>query len=221
MSMRNEKISAYLDDEIHQDEIMSFSLSAEEDDAAVSTHYRLIGDILRGEQTELSLLDVSDAVRQALAEENLFDEPVPHTAARSAQTARLAEPSLAGVLDRLTSGWLKPLAGMAVAASVAVVMVLVVMQNNIQSSTAQSSTGGQMASAQAIPATTVTAQRTVQAVPVSANLAANQRLHGDQQNNQPASNSELNAYLNQHFATQDTLQSRMPYVRAVSYESAE
>ncbi len=216
MSMRNEKISAYLDDEIHQDEIMSFSLSAEEGDAAVSTHYRLIGDILRGEQTELSLLDVSDAVRQALAEENLFDEPVPHTAARSAQTARLAEPSLAGVLNRLTSGWLKPLAGMAVAASVAVVMVLVVMQNNIQSST-----GGQMASAQAIPATTVTAQRTVQAVPVSANLAANQRLHGDQQNNQPASNSELNAYLNQHFATQDTLQSRMPYVRAVSYESAE
>ncbi|MBE9564265.1 MAG: hypothetical protein IMF17_03390, partial [Proteobacteria bacterium] len=51
---RKEKISAFLDNDMHRDELMSFSLSAEPDDAQIAQRYQMVGDTLRGEMSESS-----------------------------------------------------------------------------------------------------------------------------------------------------------------------
>ncbi|MBT8119499.1 MAG: sigma-E factor negative regulatory protein [Gammaproteobacteria bacterium] len=191
MSKRKEKISAFLDNDMHRDELMSFSLSAEHDDAKVAQRYQMIGDSLRGEVSDSSFVDVSAAVREALADENIADQ----VAADSGPSRAEPTTGKAGLFD--LSGWFKPLAGMAVAASVAVVMVVTVTQ--------------QEGPAIAPVATDITTQPEVQ-------LAVEDNTH--LQNTVENKDTDLNPYINQHleFATQDSLQGRMPYVRAVSFE---
>lgn len=191
MSKRKEKISAFLDNDMHRDELMSFSLSAEQDDAKVAQRYQMIGDSLRGEVSDSSFVDVSAAVREALANENIADQVA------AAPGSSKSEPATekTGLFD--LSGWFKPLAGMAVAASVAVVMVVTVTQ--------------QEGPAIAPVATNITTQPEVQLA-----VEDNTPLQTTVENK----DTDLNPYINQHleFATQDTLQGRMPYVRAVSFE---
>lgn len=188
MSKRKEKISAFLDDDMHRDELMSFSLSAEVDDAKVAQRYQMVGDALRGEMSESSFVDISCAVRDALADENIAGQM-----AAVKPEASVSEKS--GFFD--LSAWFKPVAGMAVAASVAVVMVVTVTEQN--------DTGGSPL------ATNVEVLPAVQ-------LAA----EGRASENKTVGNkgTDLDPYINQHleFAAQDTLQGRMPYVRAVSFE---
>jgi len=189
MSKRKEKISAFLDGDMHRDELMSFSLSAEDDDARVAQRYQMLGDALRGEMSESSFVDVSHAVREALAGENIADENIADPMNAASHESAVAEKS--GFFD--LSAWFKPVAGMAVAASVAVVMVVSVNE--------QESTSG---------------------TPVATNvevLPAVQLAADDKTINNKA--TDLDPYINQHleFATQDTLQGRLPYVRAVSFES--
>ena len=193
MSKRKEKISAFLDNDMHRDELMSFSLSAEADDARVALRYQMLGDALRGEMSDSSFVDVSHAVREALADENIADQM---TAARAEPSA----PEKSGFFD--LSAWFKPVAGMAVAASVAVVMVVSVTEQD---------------NAGVLPvATNVEA---LPAVQPAVQLAA----EGKSIKNKAIDNkaTDLDPYINQHleFATQDTLQGRLPYVRAVSFES--
>ena len=192
---RNEKISAFLDDDLHRDELMSFSLSAEPDDAKVAQRYQMVGDALRGEMSDSSFVDVSTAVSEALANENIADQMTaePETASSQPATAKT------GFFD--LSVWFKPVAGMAVAVSVAVVMVVSV--------TEQENAGI------APVATTIEAQPAVQlAVDDKAAGTASSHTVGNK-------DTDMNPYINQHleFATQDTLQGRLPYVRAVSFES--
>ena len=47
-----EKISAFLDGDMHQDELMSFSLSSETEDAKLAQRYQMIGDVMRGELSD-------------------------------------------------------------------------------------------------------------------------------------------------------------------------
>ena len=192
MSKRKEKISAFLDNDMHRDELMSFSLSAEEDDAKVAQRYQMLGDALRGEMSDSSFVDVSHAVREALADENIVDQmAAAGTAARSESS--VSEKS--GFFD--LSAWFKPVAGMAVAAFVAVVMVVSL---------------GEQDNARISPvATNVEVQPVVQ--PAVQLAVENKAID--------TKNTDLDPYINQHleFATQDTLQGRLPYVRAVSFES--
>ena len=191
MSNRKEKISAFLDTDMHRDELMSFSLSAESDDAKVAQRYQMVGDALRGEMSESSFVDVSSAVREALADENIADQMTTEH-----QTTAKQPSQKTGLFD--LSGWFRPVAGMAVAASVALVMVVSVTQ--------QDSTGV------APVATTIETQPAVQ-------LAADDK--AKLQNTADTKDTDLDPYINQHleFATQDALQGRLPYVRAVSFES--
>ncbi len=196
MSKRKEKISAFLDNDMHRDELMSFSLSAEEDDAKVAQRYQMLGDALRGEMSDSSFVDVSHAVREALADENIVDQmAAAGTAARSESS--VSEKS--GFFD--LSAWFKPVAGMAVAAFVAVVMVVSVSeQDNAGISPV---------------ATNVEVQPVVQpAAQPDMQLAVENKAVD-------IKNTDLDPYINQHleFASQDTLQGRLPYVRAVSFES--
>lgn len=191
MSKRKEKISAFLDNDMHRDELMSFSLSAEHDDAKVAQHYQIIGDSLRGEVSDSSFVDVSAAVREALANENIADQVAADPASSRAESST----EKTGLFD--LSGWFKPMAGMAVAASVAVVMVVTVTQQEGPAITPV--------------ATDISTQPEVQ-------LAVEDNTH--LQTTVENKDTDLNPYINQHleFATQDTLQGRLPYVRAVSFE---
>jgi len=190
MSKRREKISAFLDNDMHRDELMSFSLSAEADDAKVAQRYLMLGDTLRGEMSQSSFVDVSQAVREALADENIAEQMT------ESAPARVESSSKTGFFD--LSAWFKPVAGMAVAASVAVVMVMTV--------TGQDNTAG-------ITPVATNIDTLLQTQPVVQLAAEDKTLDGK--------DTDLNAYINQHleFATQDTLQGRLPYVRAVSFES--
>jgi negative regulator of sigma E activity len=192
MSKRKEKISAFLDNDMHRDELMSFSLSAESDDAKMAQRYQIIGDALRGEMSDSSFVDVSAAVREALANENIADQVAVDTGRSS--SIQSAEKS--GFFD--LSGWFKPVAGMAVAASVAVVMVVTVTQ--------------QEGSSIAPIATNIETSPAVQ-------LAVDDKT--PVQTTVDNKDTDLDPYINQHleFATRDVLQGRLPYVRAVSFES--
>lgn len=192
MSKRKEKISAFLDNDMHRDELMSFSLSAEPDDAKMAQRYQIIGDALRGEVSDSSFVDVSAGVREALANENIADQ----VAADTGRSPSIQSAQKSGFFD--LSGWFKPVAGMAVAASVAVVMVVTVTQQE---------------------GSNITPVATSIETPPAIQLAVDDKT--PVQTTVDNKDTNLDPYINQHleFATQDTLQGRLPYVRAVSFES--
>lgn len=204
MNKRKEKISAFLDNDMHRDELMSFSLSAESDDAKTAQRYQMMGDALRGEISDSSFIDVSHAVREALANENIGEK------ISAAKSEALSDPLSARPGFFNVSAWFRPVAGMAVAASVAVVMVV----------TLSGQETGTLAPVAANIDTQPEAQPVVR-VAVENNLITDKTI-----DNKVAGNNSIDIdqrLLNQHleFATQDALQGRLPYVRAVSFESKQ
>jgi len=187
-----EKISAFLDNDMHQDELMSFSLSSEPEDAKLAQRYQMIGDAMRGELSESSFVDVSDAVREALANEAI------ELAEQPSQTQTKTKQPVSDVSSTWDlAAWFKPVTGMAVAASVAVVMVVTMSTQE---------TGGLSPVAENVkqqPAVMTADVKTGGVKPTTENVKA------------------MKPYVNQHleYATQDTLQGRLPFVRAVSYEA--
>jgi len=202
MSKRKEKISAFLDNDMHSDELMSFSLSSEAQDAKLVQRYQIIGDAMRGEMSDSSFVDVSRAVREALSDENIGNETLSHTTSVVKQTDSATKTSWS------LSDWFRPAAGMAIAASVAVVMVFSV--------TGQEPTGSTPVVANA--PVTIQEQPVLQlAIETKAptEVIADSATDSVQQIDQALINRHL------EFATQDTLQGRLPYVRAVSFESKQ
>ncbi|MCW8830384.1 MAG: sigma-E factor negative regulatory protein [Gammaproteobacteria bacterium] len=192
-----EKISAYLDDALSADEVnalISEHQAAEhvDNNFSIAARYQLVGEALRGELSDASMVDISTQVSEALQNEpSHIAEPVKavETSSSSGQFGLFA--------------WLeplfRPLAGVAVAASVAALMVVTVVQ-------LESPAGGQQLanSPAAVPATLIANK-----LPADNALTKQQRA------------AEFDEYLAEHaeFAAQDTLQGRLPYVRAVSYEA--
>jgi len=180
-----EKISAFLDGDMHQDELMSFSLSSEPEDAKLVQRYQIIGDVMRGELSESSFVDVSRAVREALADETLIVEDN-------------MQPEAASPSEEVVSGgwnlaaWFKPATGIAVAASVAVVMV-----------------------------TTLSSQESGGPSPVASNTELQPVVTTADVKSTNKKAKELTPDVNQHleYATQDTLQGRLPFISAVGYEA--
>ena len=200
MSKRKEKISAFLDSDLHNDELMSFSLSSEAADAKCVQRYQMIGDAMRSEMSESSFVDVSQAVREALS-----DESIGNIVTDTDQAAVThSSDSDAAVSSWSLSNWLRPVAGMAVAASVAVVVVFSV--------TGQAPTGSAPVVANA-PANAV--QPTLQLAIDNKTIA--DKTIADSEDSQQLDPNLIDRHL--EFATQDTLQGRLPYVRAVSFES--
>jgi len=187
MSKRKEKISAFLDNDLHRDELMSFSLSAEFDDAEVAQRYQMVGDALRGEMSDASFVDISHAVREALADENIVDEMPAAAIASDKQTSSGFD----------WSSWFRPAAGMAVAVFVAVVLVTTLSEQG----------DGEFAEVADNAAQPPAIQVAID------DESVNQKTVGNKSIN-------LDPYISQHleFATQDALQGRLPYVRAVSFE---
>ena len=204
MNKRKEKISAFLDNDMHRDELMSFSLSAESDDAKTAQRYQMMGDALRGEISDSSFIDVSHAVREALANENIGEK------ISAAKSEALSDPLSARQGFFNVSAWFRPVAGMAVAASVAVVMVVTL--------------SGQETGTLAPVAANIDTQP--EARPVVRVAVENNTITDKTIDNKATGNNSIDIdqrLLNQHleFATQDALQGRLPYVRAVSFESKQ
>lgn len=240
MNKHNEKISAFLDNGIHSDELMSFSLSSEAEDAKVAQRYQMVGEALRGELSDSSFIDVSQAVREALADENIATQMDTQSAvvnsAKSSQAQATDnakadnEKSSTGFFD--WSSLFKPAAGMAMAALVAVVMVTTLSDQGDDFATNSVATE----KVSDVKDNTVATQKvTVQ--PVAVKKQQSQfRTVANVPNKQTEINTLLspagvgktsshrapvvNPYINQHleFARQNTMQGRMPYVRSVGFE---
>ncbi len=188
-----EQLSAYMDDALESSEAGSVT---GEGLAKTASHYQVIGDVMRDQLSEASMLDVSSQVSAAIAA-----EPVTATQQRPAASSRNTGSSWFDF-----SSWLQPVGGLAIAASVALVVVVTLDQSD---SIAPGAGQQQIASTDQPVMTNSTV--TVAARPVEHVNPAN------------FANVNLNKYLDEHseFAAQDTMQGRLPYVRAVGYKSAE
>lgn len=195
-SKRKEKISAFLDNDLHRDELMSFSLSADSDDAQTVQRYQMMGDALRGEMSDASFVDVSHAVREALADENISVENIAaQTDAGKEVRSNTKTGGIFDVLSWSSIAWFKPVVGMTVATLVAVVMVVSLSEHD----------AGEV-------------------VPVASKTEAAPAVQLAVEEKTVEQDPRVNKYLvDQHleFATQDALQGRLPYVRAVSFESKD
>lgn len=188
MSEDKEKISAWLDDAIDYNEIDSLEVEQEKTSFSTVARYQMIGDALRGRVTEAAMTDISARLREAIEQEGAL--------VRAARPASAPRRKKAPLFD--FGSWLRPAGGLAVAATVAMVMVVTL-------------TDRQTGTDSAIVADV--AQQPVQALPVN-NITP---VFSQRDLAVPAIN--LNSYVTQHseFAAQDTVQGMMPYARSVSY----
>lgn len=176
----SEEISAFLDDELHptaMSDIMQ-RVKDEEELRGVWDRYHLIGDVMRGEGVRLSAAGVADRVRSQLD----------------------TEPAIIAAPRQGPPRWMRPAAGAALAASVAVVAVLSLPQlGDLEPGSAPR----QVASApQPINYSEPTTMRWK-------NLA------------EPGVASKLNSFLVEHneYASPGGMSGVLPYTSFVSYDS--
>lgn len=188
MNEDKEKISAWLDDAVEYNEVESLDTEQDKRAFTTATRYQMIGDAIRGRVTEASMIDISASVREAVSSE---PELVPAT-----RPARPIQREAKPLFD--FGSWLRPVGGLAVAATVAMVMVVTLTDKQTGTDSAVVANVGQQP-VQALPVNT--------AAPVYASPGVAM----------PAVN--LNTYVTEHseYAAQDTIQGMMPYARSVSY----
>lgn len=184
-----EQLSALADDELSEVErpLLLGRLQRDRQLRACLGRYHLIGEVMRGGDVPAATLGVADRVQQALT----GDAPLHAAHARRA-------------------AWWKPVAGLAVAASVALVAVLSVTSLRTGDNTAQVPT---LASTQSPPAGTATAS-----------LASVTEAPSDRWDRlDPHIDKRLSGYLVNHneYAASRGVQGVMPYVRIVGYDTGE
>jgi sigma-E factor negative regulatory protein RseA len=184
-----EQLSALLDDELNDVErpLLLGRLERDAELRACLGRYQLIGEAMRG-SGQTSTLGVADRVQQALSD----DVPL-HKLPAAGETNRRV--------------WWKPLAGLSVAASVALVAVLTV--------TSVRETGKEPVPA---VATTQPTDKSDTAVTRVSNAGNEQWDRLD-----PEIDKRLSGYLVNHneYAASRGVQGVMPYVRIVGYDTSE
>jgi sigma-E factor negative regulatory protein RseA len=185
-----EQLSALVDDELSDAErpLLLGRLQRDPQLRACLGRYQLIGEVMRGGAGATATLGVADRVQQALS----ADDP-------------MRRPAAALVNGR--AAWLRPVAGAAIAASVALVAVLSV------SSLRHTETE----SVPALAATQPAADAGAAATQVS-DVAGEQWERLD-----PRIDKRLSGYLVNHneYAASRGVQGVMPYVRIVGYDTSE
>lgn len=206
MKNRDEQLSAFFDDALNEDERNDFLRDLKQNpvaDAEKNFRYNLMADVLRDDVDVTSFMDISATVHRAIDAEETYGLAPENT-----------KPGAGRRFD--FSSWLRPLSGMAIAASVAMVTVVTFRTVETQS----------IVPANQLAADTQTQQKHIQAadiVPVNADLARQLRVVSVEAN-QPDSalrTQQLNEYLMNHsgYAGQKTVQGMMPYVRVASHGS--
>lgn len=202
MSDREEKLSALLDNALNAREVDDYLQDLKRDplaDAERMRRYRLIRDVMRDDLSQVSMMDISAAVHRAIEQESEFEStPVKPVAAWFNLSA-----------------WIKPLSGMAIAASVAMVTVVTVRTVG---------TGNDDASVQAIAengkASAIDTSAPV--IPVNPVIAQHVRAAStDAANDALLRNRQLSEYMMNHsgYAGQTSVQGMIPYVRVVSFDA--
>lgn len=194
MNEYRQQLSAMIDGELNDDEIRRLQPELEAAKFSTTSRYQMIADAMRGVHDDSSMIDISDQVRVAILQEETLKLETSHAGASVAAS-------------RPAFWWWRPAGGVAIAASVALALVAVVTINGVQSpgsSPVVASAGSTVQPSQQILANMpAMSQRVV--IPVNDEVRP-----------------DLNSYLNAHseFAAQDTAQGRMPYARAVTYETS-
>ncbi len=199
---REEQLSALLDEALDGQQLKHFMQDLKRDpvaDAETAQRYRIIGDAMRDELDQTSFLDISAAVHRAVEQEAPLQDV---NLASSKSFNPLAS------LGELLGRWTRPLAGAAVAASVAMMTMFTfsTVQNESEDSPAQ------LARSAAPEKMNPEISRNVRV----ASTAAPGPLSVEQQ-------KQINSYLLQHsgYARQSTMQGMMPYVRAADVKAQE
>lgn len=191
MSEDKEKISAWLDDAVQHNEVDLLEVDRSKQSYSTVARYQMIGDALRGKVSDASMIDISASVSEAIQQ-----EPELAVISRPVRTSRRERKPLFDF-----GSWLRPVGGLAVAATVAMVMVVTLTDQQKGTDNAVIANVGQQP-VRALPVGNVTP---VYNSPGMATM--------------PAVN--LNSYVTEHseFAAQDTIQGMMPYARSVSFGS--
>ena len=208
---REEQLSSILDSALDEAQLTAFMQDLKRnpiDDAETSQRYRLMGDTMRDELDQASFMDISSAVSRAVAQEPADNEDgVMLQNNKTAPAFNLSE-----WFNRL----LKPVAGIAVAASVATVTLLTFNTVNNES------TGSNV---QLTQSTSVESAKPVSVQTVNPDIARNVRIASTVQvaKKSPQQQKQLNIYMLQHsgYASQSTMQGMMPYVRAADVKARE
>ncbi len=193
-----EQLSALLDQELDPGQITGASsrIAGSDDLRGAWDRYHLIGDVMRGEGVRVAGRSVADAVREQIqSEPPILAAPKPQ--ARTRPEAR----------------WLKPAAGAALAASVAVVAVY-----SLPRLTGTAPSGAPMQVAQAPVSTPIQ----VAQAPVSINAETPRRSGTHWKNlTQPQLESRLNRYLVNHseYASPGGMNGLLPYTSFVGYDT--
>lgn len=214
---RDEKLSALLDNALSEQQLDDFMQDLKRDpvaDAETAQRYRLMGDAMRDELDQSSFMDISAAVHRAIEQEAAFGESegVANNAAKA---------GVVTTVFTLLSNWIKPLAGMAVAASVAMVTLFTfnTVQNDSDNPAVQVVQNHSVIQDQPV---IISGQPALQRV--NPEIARNVRVASTLDTSKSKEQQkQLNEYLMQHsgYASQSTMQGMMPYVRAADVKTHE
>ena len=194
MNERDEKLSALLDNALDRKELTEFMQDLKRDpvgDGERIQRYRIISDVMRDELSEASLIDVSAAVHRAIDQE----QPL-HVSARKSSVSWWRFPAL-----------VKPLTGMAIAASVAMVTVVAVRTVNTDAENP-------------VQAVAEVGQQPI--TPVNPAIAQHVRAASTDASQQARlRNSQLSEYMMNHsgYAGQASVSGMMPYVRVIGFDA--
>lgn len=210
INKKKEKISAYLDDALTQAELDTLVDQQQDQESGVASRYQIIGEALRDQMSDASMVDVHLQVREALVHEEIRQVDMDREEIKQESSLDEKHSLFDFISTWFGPNWYKPVGGLAVAASVAMIMVVTTTHEDsafdrggLVAENASESVTSDHAPVVSMPVSTVVANEAATSEPV------------DQ------SQINMNTYLAEHaeFAAQDTMQGRMPYVRAVSYES--
>lgn len=217
--MQKEKLSAFLDGEIDSSAEVQQTIDwLLKDDAAKTSWSSLCTsrDVLHGTERRASV-DFASGVMAALESEPTLLVPAARHELKNADKPETGSAKPSGVVR-----FLKPVAGFAVAATVAAVTVFSVDSLNTTQTNTTFTTAGvhSAASNNVLQATTQpVAQTAIMPVTFTGTYDVNDRTYW--QGSDEAMQDELNGYLANHvdYANPGGYQSMMPYVRLAGYDS--
>lgn len=202
MKHRDEQISAFMDDALDGEELRDFMQDLKRSpvtDAEQLQRYQIIRDVLKDELDPSSFIDISAAVHRAIEQD-------------TDSVTQLLPAKSASILD--FSAWLRPLSGLAIAASVAMITVVTVrVVSNDATEIVQPLVAESQINLPVVPVQPI--------VPVNNNLL--QHIHvvstADLEKESLLREQQLREYMMNHseYAGQSTIQGMMPYARVVSF----
>ena len=202
MKHRDEQLSAFMDDALDGQELRDFLQDLKRSsvmDAEQMQRYEIMRDVLKDELDQSSFIDISAAVHRAIDQEaDVVKQSTPHTS----------------VSIFNFSAWLRPLSGLAIAASVAMITVVTVrVVSNDSAESVQPLVAESQLRLPIAPVQSIT--------PVNNQLL--QHIHvvstADLEKENGLLEQKLREYMMNHSesAGQTTIQGMMPYARVVSF----